>query len=149
MLAPIPMGQPGASYTTTVRLAGGAAGFHDPVATARGRQLNAVVFFYWQHDYDHELRYGTGGSFDAARRCARAGRGVQVAPGMLGEHDARMARVVAREIGQLYTGLGSSIPLHGGRGADTLWTCEGSLNFISGFHPVLRKKLAFLAGRRR
>ena len=48
------MGQPGASYTTTVRLAGGAAGFHDPVATARGRQLNAVVFFYLQHDYDHD-----------------------------------------------------------------------------------------------
>ena len=111
MLAPIPMGQPGASYTTTVRLAGGAAGFHDPVATARGRQLNAVVFFYLQHDYDHELRYGTGGSFDAARRCARAGRGVQVAPGMLGAHDARMARVVAWKIGQRYTGLGQLLQL--------------------------------------
>ena len=105
------MKRPGASYTTTVRLAGGAAGFHDPVATAQGRQLNTVVFFYLQHDYDHELRYGTGGSFDAARRCARAGRGVQVAPGMLGEHDARMARVVAREIGQLYTGLGQLLQL--------------------------------------
>ena len=44
---------------------------------------------------------------------------------------------------------GAAIPLHEGRGADTLWTCEGSLNLISGFHPVLRKKLVVLAGRRR
>ena len=111
-LAPIPLGSP-------VRAAGRLCGWREtqrvPMTGLQrlgaGSSTRLIPSLPATRDHDHELRSGTGGYFDAARWCARAGRGVLVASGMPGGRDARVTRVAAPEIGQHCTELGQLLQL--------------------------------------